>query len=200
MKDLLDEFYKVGKSENFNNLNENGLTLDTYYQNTLRFINVQVEGNLAFHKPVTCDPLPSPKYTHLGPSMLTNGVKGTEDYKVHWLGWEGLDPRITIDLEKVDTLREITLSTLQDPKSWILHPLFVTCYFSEDGTTFTKTGMVTSGGDQQKEPPIREFTFKCVPAPVRYIRFFVTATKFLPLWHPYKGNKSWVFIDEITAK
>lgn len=200
MKELLEEFYKICNSENIKNLNENGLTVETYYQNTLRFINVKTEGNLAFHKPVVCDPLPAKKYTHLGPSMLTNGVQGTEDYKVHWLGWEGLDPRITLDLEKVDTIKELIISTLQDSKSWILHPLFITCYLSTDGETYTKAGIITSGGDQQKEPPIREFIFNLAPTPARYLRFFVTATKALPSWHPYKGNKSWVFIDEITVK
>ncbi|MHC1708641.1 MAG: DUF4838 domain-containing protein [Bacteroidales bacterium] len=200
MKELLEDFYQICNSEGIKYLNENGLSVETYYQNTLRFINVQTEGNLAFQKKVSCDPAPAPKYTHLGPLMLTNGVKGTEDYKVHWLGWEGLDPRITVDLGKMDTLREITISTLQESKSWILHPLFISCYTSSDGINFNKAGILTSGGDQQKEPPILEFTFKVEHITARYIRFFITATKTLPAWHPYKGNKSWVFIDEITAK
>lgn len=200
MKELLDRFYSCCKEAGIDHLNENGLTLDAYYSNTLRFINVQTEGNLAFHKTVSCDPLPAIKYTHLGPSMLTNGVRGTEDFKVHWLGWEGLDPRITIDLGKTDTIREVIISTLQNPKSWILHPYLISCFLSEDGEIYKKADVQTCPADLQHEPPIREFVFRLAPAKTRYLRFFVTATKILPSWHPYKGNKSWVFIDEVMAR
>ncbi|HRY31718.1 MAG TPA: DUF4838 domain-containing protein [Bacteroidales bacterium] len=200
MKELLDGFHERCRSENIKYLNENGLTVETYYQNTLRFIQVQTEGNLAFQKAVVCDPLPARKYTHKGPSVLTDGVRGTEDYKIHWLGWEGLDPRITVDLGKADTIKEITVSTLQDPKSWILHPLFMNCYLSEDGEHFTKAGTRTVSSDPEQETIIKEFNFSLKPVKARYIRLFVTATKSLPSWHPYKGNKSWVFIDEITIR
>ncbi len=200
MKELLEDFHDRCRSENIKYLNENGLTVETYYQNTLRFIQVQTEGNLAFQKTVDCDPLPARKYSHRGPSVLTDGVRGTEDYKIHWLGWEGLDPRITVDLGQADTIKEITVSTLQDKKSWILHPLFINCYLSEDGENFTRAGTSAVSSNLEQESIIKEFVFHIQPVKARYIRLFVTATKTLPSWHPYKGNKSWVFIDEITVR
>lgn len=199
-KQLLDDFYATCKKNNAVSFNETGLTADIYYNNTLRFIDVQVEGNLAFKKPVTCNPMPNEKYTGMGTATLTNGVKGTDDYKINWLGWEGKDVEIQLDLEKSNPLNEITISSLQFPKSWIVHPLKVQCWLSEDGNTFTDAGTVASNEDLQTEAQMKNFTFKPAGKTARYIKFFVTGTKTLPAWHNYVGNKSWVFIDEIVVK
>lgn len=197
---LLDSFYAVCKRNNVVQFNENGLTADSYYAATLRFINVEVEGNLAFKKPVTCDPLPAEKYSGLGPQLLTNGVKGTEDYKINWLGWEGKDLTITVDLEKVQPVHEVILSSLQYPKSWILHPLKVVCSTSVDGKTFMDAGVVGIDGDGQNEPMFRNYSFKLGVSTTRFIRLKVTATSVLPAWHTYVGNHSWVFLDEVLVK
>ena len=88
---------------------------------------VQVEGNLAFRKPVAADPPPSPKYAKGDTAALTNGVRGAADFKVHWLGWEGVDVTLTLDLGKAQAVGEISFSTLSDFRSWILHPNSVAC-------------------------------------------------------------------------
>ncbi|MCX6273046.1 MAG: DUF4838 domain-containing protein [Bacteroidetes bacterium] len=200
LNEMLESFHTVCIRNNVPMMNENGLTPEVYYKNTLRSINVQTDGNLAFKKTVTTDPLPDKRYFHQGPSLLTNGVRGTEDYKINWLGWEGLDPKITIDLEQPDSIKTIIVSTLQDPKSWILHPFLITCYLSDDGINFRKAGVAAMGTDQKNQAGVHEFTFRLGRARARYIRFFVTATRLLPDWHPYHGNKSWVFIDEVTVR
>lgn len=197
---LLEEFYTICKKNKLTGMNENGLSWETWYKNTIRAIDVQVEGNLAFRKPVSCEPSPSSKYFHLGPSMLTNGVCGTENYKINWLGWEGVDPAITVDLEEIKTINEIKLSSLQESKSWILHPLRVTCMVSEDGKNYTVSGSEITGDDPRKENPILYYIFTLPEVKARYVRFLVNGTKTLPGWHPYRGNKCWVFIDEITIK
>jgi hypothetical protein len=199
-KQLLEDFYATCKKNNVSKFNEMGLTADTYYNNTLRFIDVQVEGNLAFKKTVTCFPDPNEKYTAMGPSTLTNGVKGTDDYKINWLGWEGKDVEILVDLEKSFQLNEITISSLQFPKSWIVHPLKITCLLSDDGKVFSEAGTITSAEDLQTEQQMKNFCFKAAGQEARYIKFLVSGSKILPAWHNYAGNKSWVFIDEIVVK
>jgi hypothetical protein len=199
-KQLLEDFYATCKKNNIKNLNEKELTAEIYYHNTRRFIDVQVEGNLAFQKPVTCSPMPNKNYTAMGTATLTNGVKGTDDYKINWLGWEGQDITITLDLLKDTAVNEITISSLQFPKSWILHPLQISCMVSSDGVTFIKLGTIASNKDLQTESLIRNFSFNANGSHSRYIKFLVTGTKVLPAWHDYVGNPSWVFIDEIVIK
>lgn len=204
---LLDDFLARCQAAGVRDLNEAGLTAEAYHQVAERFIDVQVEGNLAFRRPVAADPPPSPKYAKGDLAGLTNGVRGANDFKAHWLGWEGTDATLTLDLGAVKALREIALSTLSDQRSWILHPWSVACAVSTDGLTFRDIGTIAVGGDHRGEEFVRlfewtvgEFIDPSVLAAVRYIRFRVEGTKSLPDWHASAGGLSWFFVDEIVVR
>ena len=200
MTRLLEDFYATAVRSQVRNLNESGLTPKDYYDSALRFVDVQVDGNLAFRKKVTADPLPSPKYGRGNLAMLTDGVRGANDFRVHWLGWEAIDFDLTLDLGAPMNTRSASLDTLYDPKSWILHPRRVTCYVSADGVRFQEIQTLAVDGDQRTEPVTRLFEFTWAIPQVRYIKFRIEGTKQLPTWHPSAGGGSWVFVDEIVVK
>jgi hypothetical protein len=181
------------------------LTPEVYEEGVKRFIDVQVEGNQAFRKPVAADPPPSPKYAKGDPAVLTNGVRGASDFKVHWLGWEGVDLVLTLDLGSPMAAHEIALSTLSDHRSWILHPDRLECSVSADGASYRELGARTSSGDHQGEETIRTHLWEDAPAGpgvspgIRFVRFRIQGTKRLPPWHASAGGLSWVFIDEIVV-
>jgi hypothetical protein len=206
MARLLDEFAARCRDGNVRTLNEAGLTPADYCDAVRRFIDVQVEGNLAFRKPVTADPPPAAKYSRGDPSLLTNGVRGASDFKVHWLGWEGVDFALTIDLEGPVKATSIALSTLSDRRSWILHPESVACSVSVDGATFREVGVSAAAGDHQDEEVVRSFTWTDDGAgsasleDIRFVRFRIVGTKRLPAWHASAGGLSWVFVDEIVVR
>jgi hypothetical protein len=197
---LLDEFLARSEAAGVKTLNESGLTPEDYYGATKRFIDVQVEGNRAFRRPVTADPPPSPKYSKGDLAVLTNGVRGASDFKVHWLGWEGVDFTLTLDLGRPVEAGEIALSTLSDARSWILHPNRVVCEVSADGVAFREIGTTSVEGDHRGEEMIRPFAWKGRFSGVRSVRFRVEGTKRLPDWHVSAGGLSWVFIDEIVVR
>ncbi|RPJ02183.1 MAG: DUF4838 domain-containing protein [Candidatus Aminicenantes bacterium] len=206
MADLIDDFFERCRDGGVRTLNESGLTPETYRDGVKRFIDVQVEGNLAFRKPVAADPPPAPKYAGGDPAVLTNGVRGASDFKVHWLGWEGVDITLVLDLGRPAAAREIALSTLSDQRSWILHPASVACSVSSDGLSFREIGTKTLTGDHQGEDSVRSFSWTEDMAgegsfgPVRFVRFRIEGTKRLPDWHPSAGGRSWVFVDEIVIR
>ena len=190
MQRLLDEFAAVCDRNGVRTLNESGLTPRDYYSAARRFIDVQVEGNRAFRTPVAADPPPSPKYGRGNVAMLTDGVRGASDFRVHWLGWEGLDFDLTIDLGASAPASEATLGTLWDARSWILHPRRVTCYVSPDGSRFQEIQTLTVDGDQRREEMIRTFHFT----------WAIPGMKRLPDWHASAGGASWVFVDELVVR
>lgn len=203
---LLEDFFARSEAGGVKMLNESGLTPEAYHDAAERFIDIQVEGNLAFRKPVEADPPPSPKYAKGDLAVLTNGVRGASDFKVHWLGWEGVDFTLIVDLGTPLAAREISLSTLSDHRSWILHPARVTCSVSSDGVSFREVGTVAAEGSHQGEEIIRTFTWTGgmtepgSSAQVRYIRFRIEGTKRLPDWHASAGGLSWVFVDEVVVR
>ncbi len=201
MRATLEDFYQTGLACNAYTLNESGLMVDDYYQSTLRFIDVQVDNNHAFRKPVSSEPLPAAKYSQGNLQVLSNGVRGANDFKVHWLGWEAVDAMIIMDLEEPKSLTKIEISSLYDPKSWILHPKSVQCRYSADRITYRELATLVTQGDQRKEPITKLYTFT-PPSndSIRFIQFQITGTKKLPDWHPSAGYGSWFFIDEIIAE
>jgi hypothetical protein len=200
MKAILEDFYKTSKDNGVKYLNESGLTIDSYYNATLRFIDVQVEDNMAFRKKATASPEPSLKYSAGNMAVITNGVQGADSYKVHWLGWEGEDFQLTVDLGAGMSFHSISLGSLWDPKSWILHPSRVTCMVSADGITWDNAGTTEVIGMQQKEDVTRNYVSTGDFKNKRFIRYYITGTKKLPSWHPSAGGLSWVFLDEVVVK
>ena len=200
MTRLLNDFYMACLAGDVGTLNESGLTPKDYYDASARFIDVQTEGNLAFRKLVLADPPPATKYGRGDLALLTNGVRGANDFKVHWLGWEGVDFLLDLDLAGLSAPRTIALSTLYDPKSWILHPRRVTCLVSSDGQAYQPIGTTELDSDQRREDVVRTWTFTTSLANIRYVRFQVEGTKRLPDWHPSAGGLSWVFVDEIVVR
>ncbi len=200
MNQMLDDFYSMCKHDSIQALNEKGLSPTFFYQSTKRTIDVQVEGNLAFKKKVICVPAPDPKYTAMGPQMLTNGVRGNEDYKINWLGWEDEDASIILDLDSITKINEVNISTLHLPDVWILHPLSISCSISNDGINYQLAQELKADPNLKYKTDIKTFTFKLKNTKAHYLKFNLISLKKLPLWHAYKGSKAWIFVDEITVK
>lgn len=202
----LDTFAVRAREAGVRNLNEGGLSPETYVEAFRRFVDVPIEGNRAFRRPVAADPPPAAKYARGDMAVLTNGVCGAADYKVHWLGWEGVDFVLVLDLGAPGAAREIALSTLSDARSWILHPASVACEVSADGTAYRDAGTKTAAGDHRDEDAVRTFHWAddTVPpgilAAVRYVRFRVEGVKSLPDWHASAGGAAWTFVDEIVIR
>ncbi|MBS4059717.1 MAG: DUF4838 domain-containing protein [Bacteroidetes bacterium] len=200
MLEILESFYKTSIRCGSAPVNESGLTTEEYYHATKRFIDVQVEGNLAFRKKVSASILPAQKYSEGDLSYLTNGVRGANDFKVHWLGWEGQDFSLYLDMETEVNASTIEISTLWDPKSWILHPLSVTCMVSVDGINFVTVEKKLVDGNQKKEEVNKLFSFAAENIEFRYVKFDIKGTLKLFDWHPSAGGTSWVFADEIVVR
>ena len=203
---LLEDFRARAEDGNVRTLSEAGLSPTAYYNASKRFIDVQVDGNLAFRRPVEANPQPSPKYAKGDMAVLTNGVRGASDFKVHWLGWEGVDFTLTVDLGQPVATREISFSTLSDQRSWILHPDRVTCSISSDGVSFREAGTLALEGSHKGEEIIRAFSWTepmtgpGLFAGVRYCRFRIEGRKHLPDWHESAGGLSWVLVDDIVFR
>jgi len=196
----LKDFYETGKQAGCIYMNESRLTIEEYHQSTSRFINMQIKDNLAFRKKITATPLPSEKYSNGDLSLLTNGVRGANDYNVHWLGWEAKDFEIVVDLLTISEASVIEISTLYDPKSWILHPASVKCSVSKDGKNYQTIEHQIVSGDQKDEEVNRTFQFNTPKMKYRFVKFDLKGTLKLFDWHPSAGGGSWVFVDEVIVR
>lgn len=181
-------------------VNEALLTPLDYCNSLERMISVSLEGNKAFGKKVMATVAPDTKYSQGDLSFLTNGVNGASDYSIHWLGWFGKNAEIILDLESVQKTENITIGSLWNGKSWILHPKVIRCLVSVDGKKFELLGESKVEGEQEKEKINRTHTFHTNGKLIRFVKFEIEGTSTLPNWHPSAGQASWFFVDEIIVK
>ncbi|MFA6705808.1 MAG: hypothetical protein WCS10_06435, partial [Bacteroidales bacterium] len=200
MNKMIEDFYSTCLNAKVKNINESNLSPKDYYDATKRFIKISVDNNIAFNKKVVSSPSPSPLYSEGSISTITNGVRGDSEFKIHWLGWHGVDFELVLDLEDTIKNKTIKLSSLYFPKSWILHPNSVECFVSKDALDYVNVGKVDIGNIQKDEKIIREYKFSDGNNEFRYVKFKIKSTKELPPWHPSEKGKSWVFLDEIVVE
>lgn len=200
LRETLRTFEQTCIEQKVPTINEAELTPQEYIQSLKRMIDVNIEGNLAFEKNVTASVQADKKYLDGNLAYLTNGVNGASDYNVHWLGWFGTDTELILDLDSLTTANNISVNSLWNGKSWILHPAEVSCSVSADGVTYFPVGSIQIAGEQQKEQTIRNYLFHPENRTYRYVKLTVKGTKKLFNWHPSAGEPSWFFLDEISVR
>jgi len=160
--------------------------------------------HLAVKNPVTLVNMYSDHYPASGKNALTDGVKGMLNYTMgNWQGFEGKDMDATIDLQQTKQIHKITAGFLSDPGSWIFLPTQVDFYVSMDGKNFTLLGKQTHATEKASDMniiAIKDFGYSFKKMKVRYVRVKAHAIINCPEWHSGKGNKAWLFGDEIMVE
>ena len=147
--------------------------------------------------------LPDPQYGAEGGSALIDGIRGDADWrKGDWLGWQGEDVEIIVDLRNQRAVSAVSLSCLQDTRSWIVFPQAVQVYGSVDNKNFFLIGSAenTVKADDYKLQ-LKEFAVrKAAPVKIRYLKIQAKTFGTLPEWHAGKGGKAYIFCDELIIE
>jgi hypothetical protein len=71
---------------------------------------------------------------------------------------------------------------------------------SDDGTTFTRVGVVAHSIDPaSRKTIIHDFSLEH-PLNTRYLKIHAKNMGQCPPWHPGAGDKAWIFCDEIIVE
>ena len=131
--------------------------------------------------------------------MLTDGVEGASDFRVHWLGWEGDDADLVLDLRGARRRRRGVRGHALGRPELDLHRRSVVASVSADGEAWSPIGTERVGGDQRDEPVTRTFTFGWTAPGIRYVRLRIENTKRLPDWHGSAGGTSWSSSTKLSS-
>jgi predicted alpha-1,2-mannosidase len=145
----------------------------------------------------------NPQYHAGGPEGLLDGILGTENWrKGDWQGYQSQDFEAVVDLQEVKDITEISARFLQDQRSWILMPIKVDYYISEDNINFTYFGSVNNTLDPKiEENIILNFTANETKSKkARYVKVIAKNFGKLPEWHQGFGGDAFIFVDEIMIK
>jgi len=155
----------------------------------------------AVGKPVTLAAMPSPNYPALGATSLTDGRIGEVDHASGlWLGFHADDLDATIDLGRSRPIRRLAARFLQATRVGIHPPRKVVFEISADGKTFTQVASVAvKDADKARGTTIHLVGSGPLRATGRYVRIRAVNLKTVPAWHPARGKKAWLFVDELLV-
>lgn len=145
---------------------------------------------------------PSPQYPAKGAPSLIDGAIAEEQGAATWLGYEGEHLSATLDLGRVDTVRRVFVHCLENNVAWIFKPVAIQVDVSSDGKTFRPQGSSLFEVNKAMGETKTHLLGCDLPRPVaaRYIRVAVKNLLKNPPWHPGKGQKCWIFVDELLVE
>lgn len=198
---LLDDFYTAAKKIDNNLVNEKSYTLDEYYSRYKRMLGKTMINPLGLFKKVKYVTSPNYKYPANGEKSLTDGLRGDEDHHFNWLGFEGEDMEVIVDLEKITTVKKVKADFLQIVYSWIFLPEQVEVSFSNDEVNFDGNIVLKNPYPVKTEgASIHPFEFEFKPVEARYVKVKAKSIKQCPRWHYGYPFNAWIFTDEIVVE
>ena len=142
---------------------------------------------------------PHPKFREGGNEALVNGVLGNNNKfgDGEWLGWEGENIEVKLDLGSFTEIKEMTLRFFNSPDQLIYLPKGIKIEFSKDNQTFVP---ITEFKDiTATKEKVLDVTLG-LPTSVQYIKVIVENYGMIPTGKEGAGNKAWLFLDEIIVE
>jgi sialate O-acetylesterase len=163
---------------------------------------LRIEKHLATGKKVYYNEQYAERYSGGGDFALVNSMFGSQNFRDgKWQGFSGKNLDVIIDLEQPETISSVGVNCLQVVNSWIVFPVEIDVFVSDDGEHFTPIASlknVIPVKPNQKE--IHLFQSRFDPVKTQYVRVVAKNYGKLPLWHKGVGYNAWLFADEIIIK
>lgn len=148
-------------------------------------------------------PAPKAEYQAGGPLTLVDGLFGDAEWrKGRWVGWEGKDVELLLDMGNAQPVTAVYSSFVQDSKPWILFPKAMEVYSSNDGKNFNllfKQEVAVDGLDENVQT--RRLGQKLTtPGQFRYLKIKLYHYGQLPAGHLGYPNSAYIFMDEVVVE
>ncbi len=133
---------------------------------------------------------PNDKYPGVGDRTLMNNQKAVLDFMdKQWVGFDTI-AKASVAFEKMTYIESVTLGYLVDTKSWIFPPTEVLLCLNKKDTLRMDVPQVE--GEHKAIEDVRINIGK----DIEQLEVIVKNNTELPEWHPGKGLKAWLFMDE----
>ena len=143
---------------------------------------------------------PDPKYPAQRDATIANGIKSEgSPSSGKWLGYRDQDFQAYLFFKKPVKAQSVTLSMLRNIKGFIFPPVRIEVWGGKDEKSLKLLKVLTpempdektaNGESLSLEADFQQQELSC-------IKLIAKPLAKLPAWHPSKGEKAWVFVDEV---
>ncbi len=115
-----------------------------------------------------------------------------------WLGFQENPFSATFTFDKKPSINKMILCISMNVFAYIMPPREITVYGGDTKNEMKVIRKIAYAA--LKDSEINSPNFKEIPMPTtnyKYYKVLATVEQKLPSWHPGKGEKGWVFVDEV---
>lgn len=146
----------------------------------------------------------SEKYSAGGVEALTDGLRGSDSFRggdKSWQGYQGTDFEAVVDLGDISNVNNISVGFFQASSSWVVYPMYIEFYLSDNGIDFVSAGKVEIPSSLKNPDWLqKDFSVALQNSSARFVKIFAKNYDALPKWHPEAGGKPWLMVDEIIVE
>lgn len=144
---------------------------------------------------------PDRQYADAKGTLLLNREKGEADFRFGgWVAYRQNRMECLLRFSKAIPVQQVTLSSLVDIGSYIMPAQSIEIWGGDDSKLLRLLGKLVPEQPKSMKPSYSKgFACRVDPATVQYIKIVATPVAKLPGWHPGKGDKAWIFIDEVLV-
>ena len=154
----LDNFMETTEKNNILLMNEMGFTVSEYGSNYLSALETAQKPNKARGKKVVTVTKPK-KYANEDPMVLTDGALGGSSFYANWLGYEGNDMEVVVDLGKAMPISSISMAFLQVTNHIVFLPESVAYYASLDNKGFDRIDLIRNPSPLEKTSKVNHIAY-----------------------------------------
>jgi uncharacterized membrane protein len=142
---------------------------------------------------------PDPKYRKLGAKALTDEIKGEAgNFGMNWLGFKDLPFKAGFYISNPKTISQVVLSLADNTGSYIFPPTQIIIKAGDNAAKMQVVGKLKPEmPEENRSNAVIPYTVSITPGNYRYIEIEAVNIQKLPGWHRGKGEKGWVFVDEV---
>lgn len=131
---------------------------------------------------------------------LTNGIRGDVNNNEPWVGFEGKNLNLTLDLGEKMAFSSVSLAFMSAYSSWIMSPQNVEILVSNDNKTFSSIKKIELRKSVSLESSVQQLNISLDTQNARFVKIKAENYGPLPAGHPGVGKPSWLFVDEISVR
>ena len=160
----------------------------------------EVKVNKATFKPIHLQNIPSQHYQGNDGKVLVDGIRSINFHNTGlWVGYHSADLIAVIDLESLQSVSSVEVSSLTDLSAWIMGPQSISVLISSDGEKYElvsrHTYQAPTDAMGEKQSHLNQQLFDKTLA--RYVKVIAEPFKGLPKGHSGEDKSPFLFVDEI---
>ncbi|GIQ60566.1 beta-hexosaminidase [Flavobacterium collinsii] len=137
----------------------------------------------------------SQSYKGDGPFVMVNTIRGSKNFHDgQWQAWLVNDMEIVVDLEKVQSIENVVIGTLESQGAGIYFPTQVKVLVSKDSINYKEVGKIKRPFAVNVNSELKDFKINFEKQEVRFVKVIASNLKKDP-----RGGSCWLFVDEILV-